>query len=68
MLQIFANIFSPWGEMKLEMFVLPRVESQVWHQLFSAQVEIENFTPGWNSTCVDALNLFIFLIELKNVH
>ena len=44
--QIFANIFSPWGEMKQKNFRFTL--GHLWHQFFSTWTEIENFAPGRN--------------------
>ena len=39
--QIFANIFSPRGEMNLKNICFPRVETQVWQQFFQPGLELK---------------------------
>ena len=58
--------FHPGVKWSKKIFVSSRVETHVWHQFFSARVEIENFTPGRNFTSVGALTHLLIRTLLQD--
>ena len=47
------------------MFLLGRVETQVWNQFFPTQVKIKNFTPGKISRVTVLLKINFVNIQMK---
>ena len=60
-LQIYFHPRMTWSK---KIFVLLRVETQVWHHFFfSTRAEIEKFTLGQNFTCKGALSWYKRILQ-----